>query len=387
MTKQTQLRNLKLLLFFFHFTNTIIISFLPLYLNFKGLSGTEIGWVLAVGPLASIISQPFWGFLSDKYRTVKWVLIMTIVGMLIFSVLFFQMNHLIFILMFGALFYFFSSPVGALGDSLAQRQADSLAISFGSIRTWGSIGFALSSLIIGQLLDIYGVAFMRWPYLLFGTILLIIAFQIRDVKIADNEQTISLKDLKLLFSNKPFIYFLLIMMFITITHRANDSFIGLFITELGGSESLVGVGWFIALVSEALIFAFAYKWFKKDHALFFIILASILYTIRWIIFALSTSPMIILLGQVLHGLTFGIFYLSALDYITRLIPHALKSSGHLIFYSVFFGVSGIIGSLGGGLLIDHLSGNHLYFILSLLTLVGASLLIIYRIKNPIKNSQ
>src|SRR5699024_4694088 len=162
---------------------------------------------LAIGPLASIISQPFWGFLSDKYRTVKWVLIMTIIGMLIFSILFFQMNHLFFILIFGALFYFFSSPVGALGDSLAHRQA--------------------------ELLNIFGVEFMRWPYLLFGTILLIVAFQISDVKTTDNEQTISFRDLKLLIANKPFVYFLLIMMFITITHRANDSFIGLFIKELG----------------------------------------------------------------------------------------------------------------------------------------------------------
>lgn len=384
MANQTQLRNLKMLIFFFHVTNTIIISFLPLYLNFKGLTGTEIGWVLAVGPLASIISQPFWGFLSDKYRTVKWVLIMTIIGMLIFSVLFFQMNQLVFILIFGALFYFFSSPVGALGDSLAQRQADILHISFGSIRTWGSIGFALSSLVIGQLLDLYGVEFMRWPYLVFGTILLIVAFQISDVKTTEEDQSVSFRDLKIIFANKPFIYFLLIMMFISITHRANDSFIGLFITELGGSESLVGIGWFIALVSEAFIFAFAYKWFKKDRALFFIILASILYTVRWILFAFSTEPIIVLIGQLLHGLTFGVFYLSALDYVTRLIPNTLQSSGHLIFYSVFFGVSGIIGSLGGGFLMDHFGGNHLYFILSIMALIGTGLLIIYQFRHPIE---
>ncbi len=379
MSKTTDLRKLKMLIFFFHVTNTIIISFLPLYLKFKGLSGTEIGWVLAVGPLASIISQPFWGFLSDKYRTVKWVLIMTIIGMLIFSILFFQMNELIFILFFAAFFYFFSSPVGALGDSLAQRQADLLNISFGSIRTWGSIGFALSSLFIGQLLDLYGVEFMRFPYLIFGTILLVVAFQIDDIKTTTHEQTVELKDLKILVKNKPFIYFLLIMMLITITHRANDSFIGLFITELGGNESLVGIGWFIALVSEALIFAFAYLWFKRDRALFFIILASILYTIRWILFALSTDPVFVLTGQLLHGLTFGIFYLSSLDYVTRIIPNTLKSTGHLIFYSVFFGVSGIIGSIGGGLLIDHFSGNHLYFVLGLMTVIGTVLLIVYKL--------
>lgn len=386
MSTKADLRKLKMLIFFFHVTNTIIISFLPLYLNFKGLSGTEIGWVLAVGPLASIISQPFWGYLSDKYKTVKWVLIMTIIGMLIFSILFFQMNQLIFILIFGAFFYFFSSPVGALGDSLAQRQADLLNISFGSIRTWGSIGFALSSLIIGQLLNIYGVEFMRWPYLIFGTILLVIAFQIGDVKSNENDQAIKVNDLKKLFTNRKFTYFLIIMMFITITHRANDSFIGLFITSLGGSESLVGLGWFIALVSEALIFAFAYKWFKKDKALQFIILASLLYTLRWVLFALSTDPIHVLLGQLLHGLTFGIFYLSSLDYITRIIPNTLKSSGHLIFYSVFFGVSGIIGSVGGGFLIDHFSGNHLYLVLGSLSLIGTGLLIIYTFKNSSAHS-
>src|SRR5699024_12553188 len=97
--------------------------------DFKGLSGTEIGWVLAIGPLASIISQPFWGFLSDKYRTVKWVLIMTIIGMLIFSILFFQMHHLFFILIFGALFYFFFSLVGPLGACLAQRDDSLLTAS------------------------------------------------------------------------------------------------------------------------------------------------------------------------------------------------------------------------------------------------------------------
>lgn len=385
MSIKSDLHKLKMLIFFFHVTNTIIISFLPLYLNFKGLSGTEIGWVLAIGPLASIISQPFWGFLSDKYKTVKWILIMTIIGMLIFSILFFQMNQLIFILIFGAMFYFFSSPVGALGDSLAQRQADLLNISFGSIRTWGSIGFALSSLFIGQLLNIFGVEFMRWPYLIFGTVLLVIAFQISDVKTTDH-QSVNFNDLKTLFSNKQFVSFLIIMMFITITHRANDSFIGLFITSLGGSESLVGIGWFIALVSEAFIFAFAYKWFKKDRALFFIILASILYTMRWILFAVSKDPLIILSGQILHGLTFGIFYLSSLDYISNLIPNRLKSSGHLIFYSVFFGLSGIIGSIGGGLIFDHLSGNHLYFSLSLLSLIGTFLLLLYHIKYQSKNS-
>ncbi len=59
MTEQQSLTPLKTLLFAFHATNTIIISYLPVYLEGKGLTGAQIGWVLAVGPLASIIAQPF----------------------------------------------------------------------------------------------------------------------------------------------------------------------------------------------------------------------------------------------------------------------------------------------------------------------------------------
>ena len=266
------------------------------------------------------------------------------------------------------------------------RQADIHMISFGTIRMWGSIGFGLSSLIIGQFLNSYGVEFMMWPYLILGTLLLVIAFNIVDAKTSTSTDTkqVQLKDLKVLFTNKKFIIFLSIMMFITITHRANDSFIGLFITSIGGSESLVGIAWFIALISEALIFAFAYYWFKKERALLFLILASVFYTLRWLLFAFTTDPTIVIIGQLLHGLTFGIFYLSALDYVTQLIPKTLNSSGHLIFYSVFFGISGIIGSLIGGFLLDQYGGQTLYLVMAGMTLIGTVLLIIFTSLNQKK---
>lgn len=376
MTEKNSLTSLKLLIFHFHASNTIIISFLPLYLKYKGLTGTEIGWVLAIGPFASIISQPFWGFLSDKYKTVKRMLILTTIGMLIMSVIFFQMNSLITLLIFGAIFYFFSSPVGALSDSLAQRRAQISKISFGSIRMWGSIGFAFSSLVVGEFLNKMGIQYLIWPYILFGAIILIITFTITDVK--TDSSPVQLADFRRLLKNKPFIFFLFFMMFITIAHRANDSFIGIYITELGGSEGLVGIAWFVGVVSEAVVLAFAGFWFRKFHPVIFIIIASILYCIRWFLYGTATSPYVIISLQVMHGLTFGTFYLAAFDYVTRIIPNVLQSTGHLIFYSVMFGVSGIIGSMAGGTIIEIYGGQILYLMMGTLTFIGIICLIGYR---------
>ena len=375
MTRSHSLTSLKVLLANFHATNTIIISFLPLYLAYKGLNGTEIGWVLAIGPFASIISQPFWGYLSDKYKTIKRFLIISIIGMLIGSIIFFQVNHIIAILVFGAIFYFFSSPVGALSDSLAQRRAQELRISFGSIRTWGSIGFGFSTLIIGEILNNTGVEYMVWPYVILGSILLIVAFKISDVKV--DSTPVQVRDISKLIQNKPFILFLLIMMFIAITHRANDSFIGLYITGFGATERLVGIAWFIGVISEAAVFALAGFWFRKFNPLTFIVIASFIFAVRWFLYGIITDPFIIISLQFLHGITFAVFYFAAFDYVTKIIPQNLQSTGHLVYYSVFFGVSGIIGSMGGGMILEKFNGEALYLSMGVLATIGMISFIIY----------
>jgi len=375
LTRSHSLTSLKVLLANFHATNTIIISFLPLYLAYKGLNGTEIGWVLAIGPFASIISQPFWGYLSDKYKTIKRFLIISIIGMLIGSIIFFQVNHIIAILVFGAIFYFFSSPVGALSDSLAQRRAQELRISFGSIRTWGSIGFGFSTLIIGEILNNTGVEYMVWPYVILGSILLIVAFKISDVKV--DSTPVQVRDISKLIQNKPFILFLLIMMFIAITHRANDSFIGLYITGFGATERLVGIAWFIGVISEAAVFALAGFWFRKFNPLTFIVIASFIFAVRWFLYGIIIDPFIIISLQFLHGISFAVFYFAAFYYVTKIIPQNLQSTGHLVYYSVFFGVSGIIGSMGGGMILEKFNGEALYLSMGVLATIGMISFIIY----------
>ncbi len=81
--------------------------------------------------------------------------------------------------------------------------------------------------------------------------------------------------------------------------------------------------------------------------------------------------------QFLHGLTFGVFYLTAFQYVTRLIPKLLQSTGHLVFVSVFFGLSGIIGSLFGGMIMDAFGGDTLYLYMGILTSLGTLLLLLY----------
>src|SRR5690625_7792051 len=80
------------------------------------------------------------------------------------------MNDIILILIFVYIIFIFVTPIEHLIDSIAQRRANEVGISFGAIRSWGAVGFALSSLIVGELLSHIGIQYMIWPYLFFGLI-------------------------------------------------------------------------------------------------------------------------------------------------------------------------------------------------------------------------
>src|SRR5690606_5152434 len=111
---------------------------------------------------------------------------------------------------------------------------------------------------------------------------------------------IKLNDLVLILKNKPFINLIVIMVFITISQRINDNFIGLYVIELGGTERLIGISWFIAIMSDAIIFATAKFWFRKIHPLIFIIMAGFIYSFRWILYGLVDGPLYVILLQSLN---------------------------------------------------------------------------------------
>ncbi|MGM0524285.1 MAG: MFS transporter [Bacillota bacterium] len=375
MTHKESLVPLKMMLFSFHGANTMVISFLPLLLAYRGLSEQEIGWVLAVGPTVSIISQPLFGYISDKFQTVKKVLLVATLGLIISSFFFFQMEVLGVLLFSAVFFYFFSSAIAPLADSLAQRRAKALNVPFGSIRTWGSIGFAISSLVIGQYVDWVGIQYLFIPYGMMTITLLLLTTRLKDVKV--DTKPINFKDVGKLLRNKQFITLLLVMFLVTITHRTNDSFIGLYIRQIGGRDNLVGLAWFLGVFSEAIVFMFAGKWFRKFHPLVFMIIAAWLYTLRWLVYGIVADPYVLVVMQVFHGLSFGVFYVASFDYVSRLIPEHMQATGHLIFMTVFFGFSGIIGSLGGGYVLEVLGGQTLYIAMGIMTIVGSLLIGVY----------
>lgn len=359
---------IKLLILFYFATIGILLPFLPLLFQSRGLDSGQIGILLAIGPFVSMLVQSPWGYLSDRLQTVRRVIIFQMVMTFLISILLFKLNSFLLLMPVMFLFYAFAWPPIPLLDCLVLATIKGTEESFGSYRLWGSLGFAFTALAAGTVLAVVGIERVNLIYQFLLIIALVLAYLVPDAP--PSGRTASSSKIKELITKREILIFLFIIALISATNKANDAFIGIFIREIGGTEAEVGWAWTVGPLSEVPIFALSALLFARFNELILLALASIIYSLRWFLFATTNDPNLIITIQLLHGLSFGLFYMSAVSYIGKIVPPELRASGQGLLSTFAGGVAGIIGSLLGGFIMKELGSQFLYYTCSILALLS-----------------
>jgi PPP family 3-phenylpropionic acid transporter len=145
---------------------------------------------------------------------------------------------------------------------------------------------------------------------------------------------------------------------------------GIYIEYSGGSTGMVGLAWFITAFSEIIFFAVSARWLRKGNEIKMISLAAALYTARFALMAWADDPYVIVYLQLFQGITFVIFYVASMQYLYSVIPAEWRATGQTALAVIFFGVSGVVGSFAGGWIMDTYGGDTLYIIMSMFSLCG-----------------
>lgn len=363
--------------FLFFALLSMFIPFLPLYFSDRGLSETQIGTIIGIGGFITLIAQPLWGMISDRLRTIRKVLLLLVICCTITGYSLYSTDSYPLILLFVMLTYFFLMPIDPLTESLNFRVAESEGISYGSLRTYGALGYAVMSLAAGFLMTEYGSRSLGITFAALGLISLVVAFLMPDAPVSGKPLTI--KSLKNFLSNKETLLFLILVFISSIPARMNDTYLGLYIKDLGGKPDLLGLAWFLAAGSEILVFSLSFWWLRKNKELALIAFAGAFYFIRFFISAWIKDPNWLAYIQLLQIFTFPIFYTAAIQYLYRIVPVEWRATGQTVLALLFFGVSGIIASFAGGALYQALGGHTMYLTISALSLIGMLFgLVLYR---------
>ncbi|MCY8937386.1 MFS transporter [Peribacillus frigoritolerans] len=356
----------------------IFIPFLPVYLADQGLRPAQIGFIIGTGGFVTLITQPLWGMISDKTRTIRKVLLLLIFFSSVIGYFLYDSSSYLQLILFAMLLYFFLMPIDPLTESLNFTMAEKSGISYGSIRTYGALGYAVISLITGYVMSYFGANSLAFLFAGIGLISFIVSWMMPDAPVSGKPVTLS--SLKHFFSNKETLLFLLLVFICAVPARMNDTFLGVYIRELGGSAKLVGLTWFLAAGSEIVVFALSFWWLRKGKEIIIISFAAAFFFIRYFVSAWITDPQLLAYLQVMQLLTFPIFYSAAIQYLYRIVPVEWRATGQTVLALLFFGVSGIIASYIGGAIYGAYGGKTLYLFISSISFVGMVFaLVLYRI--------
>ncbi|OXM13436.1 MFS transporter [Paenibacillus herberti] len=346
----------------------VFVSFMPVYLDLQGLSTVQIGLITGTGGFVTIISQPLWGMISDRMRTVRKVMLLLTVCATLTGYLLYGTSSFPMLLGLAMILYFFLMPIDPLLESLNFRTAESAGVSYGSIRTYGAFGYAVMSLIVGYVMTGLGSKSLGPLFAVVGVVGIIICFKLPDARATG--QPVKLASLGQFLRNRQTALFLLLIFISAVPQRVNDTFLGVYIRDLGGSPELLGQAWFLAAGSEIAVFALSFWWLRKGKELMLISIAGFFYFIRFFLSAWITEPYGLVLLQLLQIVTFPVFYAAAIQYLYRIVPTEWKATGQTVLALLFFGVSGIVASYAGGWMYDALGGKTLYLYISGLSLLG-----------------
>ncbi|WP_157283031.1 MFS transporter [Paenibacillus assamensis] len=339
--------------------SAVIISYLPLYLKSLGYNGVQIGLLYSIGPLISICSNFIWGVASDKSQTIKKIiLILLAVQTIMIAVLSFASSYTT-VMMLLVVFYFFYYPVFPLTDTLTIVTTQSHNRSFIGVRVFGSIGFAFSALAFGYLLKSIGASY---TLVVIGA-LSVLSFMLLLI-VTDKKASIKKMEFGGLWEviKQPNVYlFLICVLLLAIGHRLNDAFLGLSLISLGADESIVGWAWMISAVSEIPVFFLLNAYGERVKELPLLAISCVMYMLRFLIAGYVQDPIWLISTQVMHSVTFGIFYFVAIRYLNKVIPEQFRSTGMAVYTIVWSSISGLLSGTIGGTLLEVYGKDIVFF--------------------------
>lgn len=355
------LRKYSTLYFLLGITTAAYLPYSVMFLNEISITPQTIGLIVALSAIVKIFANPFWGYITDRIGSVKIVFLicMTISALLMQLFLVIRSEYLIAILyLLIALFAYSTIPL--MDNWVLQGIKDKDSNAYGFIRIWPSIAFALSAFFLGRLIQETSINSIFPIYGLFALITIIFALNVKNNDRAEGKK-INIKSVKKIFIDRRYLLFLLFCFLFYIPITGMHTFFPLLMDSLGGTKSQFGLSIFMMSIFEVPIYILGRHLLRRIKPIKIILLAAAFYSCSLLMYSLATGPVHIILIQSIRGIAQALFMLGFLYYLDQLAPIELKATYMTVAVSVNMGLSGMVGNLSGGWMIELLGIQKMFF--------------------------
>jgi PPP family 3-phenylpropionic acid transporter len=239
-----------------------------------------------------------------------------------------------------------ASTMGLLGSRIG---------TYGRIRLWGSVGFVLSVIAGGHLLDRFGVRTLEPTVFLLLAVTAVVTFGMpRDRSLSPHAKKVSIAAA---LSQPAVIALLTGFLLMQVAHGPYNAFYSIYLVENGHSKTVVGWLWAIGVLAEIALFVSLPRVMKR-WSLEQILMASFACaSLRFLLIGWGAGSVAVLVfAQLLHAVTFGAFHAAGVAAMHRIFRGPSQARGQALYTSLGYGAGGTLGTLASGWLWESVGG-------------------------------
>jgi PPP family 3-phenylpropionic acid transporter len=347
----------------------MFFPFYSLYLSENlGLSGGEIGWVLACLPMIGILAQPVFGHVADRTGSRSRLLSGLALGAGCGYTALALGEGFASMLLLTVLLACFSTPLipSAMAVTLAVTRERSQH-AFGFARTWGTVGFLLAVVAFPSLLDWLearpgtapaapGVSepALHWMFPLTGGVVALaglIALALpRTGEVALRAHR---GDWRPLLAHGPYRRLLVFAFLAYLTLQGPMGFFPVYVAAHGGSVDTVSRLWVWMLLVEIPLVALSGTSLSRLGARGLLGIGVAAGGVRWLVCGLLPDSPLVHPVQGLHGVVVVGLVIGAPLYVEATVPERLRSTGQGLLAMVGVSLGGIASNVSCGWLLDR----------------------------------
>lgn len=354
-------------------------GFISLYLQGRGLGNAEIGTVTAIFGILAALLQPVLGGITDRSNHLTWrsmILMLAIPYLLICIAMPLIPGAWAGALFMGLLILLGNTIIPFINSAHFYYSHAGEYINFGVARGIGSGLYALLALVIGGLAEKYGIEMVPITGILIAFLFIVVVYRMpptkESVKKVRREKTLQKG---FLLRYPAFTWMLLACLLMFTTHNIINTYLLQIIQSLGGNSSQLGIALAIqAVVEVPVLFGFS-KLLKRFTPKSLMLTAAFGFALKALMYALSSSVLMIYLIQVTQMISFALFASSSVFYTSEAIAIEDQGTGQAYMTSMM-AAGTVLGSLSGGWMLELSGMTTMLFVNVIIALLGVGFALI-----------
>lgn len=342
-------------IYFFYFMSVgISMPFFAPYLRGLGLSGRQIAAILSIVPLLNMGMPLFWAWTADRTRQHARILRGICLGACCGYLPLVAVKTFPAVVGSYLAFAIFGVGIGTLVDSLAIARVRA-GEDYGRLRVWGSIGYMTSAVGVGALLTLRGSrpADRLVPALVACALLatFLACLQLRGT--GDSPARPHWNDVRALLRNPRFRFLLVVAPLHWIGCAPYNIFFGIFVRDRNLTPLVLGGALATGVLAEMMILLMFTR-LRRRFTIEALLAAAFAGTIvRWLVVPFTASMGAVVALQLLHALTFGLFWGAGIALVADCVPASLRATGQSLYITSMLGVGNVLGYLATGWIYDR----------------------------------